>query len=392
MCSQNIETAIQTMEESIYFLITTPDTQPELYDTLHTLAARLGTRLGIPAPEPDTNLPYLLDLSQWIGYARAFALQQTPLPPASHSSVYLDQLFVNLMEQVKRQSSAALEQQMSRAFLSLKPEIRSILVDYVHRFPFWGDLRLNSGTGSMVTERAQCLKEHRKDFLWLYDRLADYRSRFSLLAVLNQWLFYDSLLLGKAKETIFEDYFDLDLPLLGDPQAVIADVGAFTGDTALAFQKVYGSCKKLYCYEVDPANCEKARKTLQTIPFAELRQKAVSAANGTIYLNVNSSDASASRTCSQGSVPIEAVTLDSDIPEPLSLIKMDIEGGEQEALAGCERHIREDRCQLAISVYHGNQDLWKIPRMIERFRSDYQFFLRYNGGNLFPTELIFFAL
>ena len=71
---------------------------------------------------------------------------------------------------------------------------------------------------------------------------------------------------------------------------------------------------------------------------------------------------------------------------------MDIEGAEQGALAGCARHIREDRPKLALSVYHNFEDLWKLPRMIEDLVPGYRFYFRYHGGDLWPSEITLLAL
>ena len=86
------------------------------------------------------------------------------------------------------------------------------------------------------------------------------------------------------------------------------------------------------------------------------------------------------------------MALDDDIGEPLTFIKMDIEGAEQAALRGCSQHIRKERPKLALSVYHNFEDLWKLPRMIEELVPGYRFFLRYHGGDLWPTEITLLAL
>lgn len=89
---------------------------------------------------------------------------------------------------------------------------------------------------------------------------------------------------------------------------------------------------------------------------------------------------------------IEIVSLDEDIREKITLIKMDIEGAEQDALTGCIRHIREEKPKLLISVYHNNEDIWKIPKMIYDMNEDYQFYLRSNGWQWGPAELVLFAI
>ena len=86
------------------------------------------------------------------------------------------------------------------------------------------------------------------------------------------------------------------------------------------------------------------------------------------------------------------VTLDEDIGEKLTMIKADIEGFEQEALLGAINHIKNDHPKLLISVYHKNEDLWKIPKMIKEIDPAYKFYLRYHGGNVYPTEITLIAI
>ena len=62
------------------------------------------------------------------------------------------------------------------------------------------------------------------------------------------------------------------------------------------------------------------------------------------------------------------------------------EGGEKEAIKGAKKHIKNDSPLLMIAVYHKHNDIWEIPKMIEEINSNYDFYLRYNGGCIFPTE------
>lgn len=71
---------------------------------------------------------------------------------------------------------------------------------------------------------------------------------------------------------------------------------------------------------------------------------------------------------------------------------MDIEGGEQDALKGCKRHILEEKPKLLICVYHNNHDIFEIPKLISSIRSDYKFYLRTNGNQWGPSETVLFAL
>ena len=74
---------------------------------------------------------------------------------------------------------------------------------------------------------------------------------------------------------------------------------------------------------------------------------------------------------------VNCVTLDEALSgaEP-TYLKMDIEGAELDALNGCHGIIQRVAPVLAISAYHLQDHLWKIPWLIQSFRSDYNFFLR----------------
>ena len=85
---------------------------------------------------------------------------------------------------------------------------------------------------------------------------------------------------------------------------------------------------------------------------------------------------------------MDIVRLDDDLPDGFTFLKMDIEGAEYNALLGAEQTIRRHSPKLAICVYHGYDDLWRIPALIESFNPNYTFYLRHNGGNLIPTEFV----
>lgn len=381
----------ETIQEAIAYLLTSETEDIQFYGNLYRLVDQWAQSIGCIPPTPSTGLGYLFDLNEWVGYTKALLEERCPLVPLGQVGVQVDAKFYELMQWIKSSTVDEIEKKMVKSFKKVHPQNRKSIQDYAKRFPMWGDIDANTGKGSMVYERAQCLKEHQKDFVWLYNRLCDHRSRYTLAAILNYWIYYDFVFLGKCREQLFPDYFDPDvLPISKDE--VIADIGAYIGDTAIQFAQLYGSCQKMYCYEIDPGNAETARKNTHHLSFVEIRQKAAADHNGTLCLNLNTNDSSASQVTEKGNTEIPAVTLDDDIKEPLTLIKMDIEGAEQSALRGCKRHIIQDKPKLAICTYHGNQDIWQIPRMIDAMRNDYKFYMRYNGGNLFPTEYVLFAI
>ena len=58
----------------------------------------------------------------------------------------------------------------------------------------------------------------------------------------------------------------------------------------------------------------------------------------------------------------------------VNVIKMDIEGGEGDALKGAQRTLREMKPRLMISVYHKYDDLWALRERIQAANPEYAFY------------------
>lgn len=65
---------------------------------------------------------------------------------------------------------------------------------------------------------------------------------------------------------------------------------------------------------------------------------------------------------------------------------------EQKALQGAQNHIKTSHPKLLISIYHSNEDIWQIPKMIKEMDNTYKFYLRYHGGPIYPTEITLIAI
>lgn len=121
-------------------------------------------------------------------------------------------------------------------------------------------------------------------------------------------------------------------------------------------------------------------------------QKGVGAQKSVMYLSTNSSSSSANRAESEENgdlkTEIEIVSIDEELEDTPTFIKMDIEGAEQGALLGCQKTIVQSHPKLAICTYHGYEDIWKVPFMIDCMYPKYKFYMRHYGGNLIPTEFV----
>ena len=261
-------------------------------------------------------------------------------------------------------------------------------MDYFRRFDLWGSFNPEYGDLTTLKLRAAALKRHTFDYIWLYRRLDDYLSKRTLYAIIANWTYFEFEQLRVVK-SIFMDYWEPDL-FLNNKDDVLVDCGAFTGDSIYNYVNMYGiGYKKIYAYEISPNTCIKLQENIDKakLPNVVVKQKGVGKEPGEFYINDNT-DTSANKIGNNGEVKVEVVRIDDDIEDKITFIKMDIEGAEYDALKGAEKTIRNNHPKLAICVYHGYEDIYRIPFMINEMNPNYKFYLRHNGGDLIPTEFV----
>jgi FkbM family methyltransferase len=202
----------------------------------------------------------------------------------------------------------------------------------------------------------------------------------AVLACANLWADEASQLeyLAQVRWRLHFDFAGLPDPVDGpmyfrqiENDEVFVDCGAFDGDTVRSFLRhTGGQFKRIYALEPDPANFQK----LTSIPGIAAKQAAVGRTNGMVPFSAGGGESS---SAGKGDSQVECVSLDQYLGgETPTLIKMDIEGFEPEALAGARQIIARDSPQLAISVYHAQEHLWEIPIQIQSYNPNYRFYLR----------------
>ena len=87
---------------------------------------------------------------------------------------------------------------------------------------------------------------------------------------------------------------------------------------------------------------------------------------------------------------IRIMRLDSlSLKRTPTFIKADIEGSEMSLLKGSKNTIHSIGSDLAISVYHKYDDIWKVPLLIKQINKNYRFYLRHATQSL--DDVILFA-
>jgi FkbM family methyltransferase len=267
-------------------------------------------------------------------------------------------------------------------------------VDYYNKYKLWGVIDPESGIYELADNRAIALVEHRQDFEWLYSRLCDFRSKRILTNILSYWLTSDYQKICQIQDKVFHQYFDLDL-VQCNKEEVFVDIGAYIGDTMVDYINTFGAdCyKRIYCYEIVPQNIEYILKNIELFSLKNviIREKGAGCKSGNLFISDNTVS-SVSKLSENGEITVPVAAIDDDIDEPVTFIKMDIEGAEEEALMGCQKKIAENHPKLALSVYHNHKDLWKLARIIDETDPTYRFYLRYHGEALLPTEYLLYAI
>ncbi len=305
----------------------------------------------------------------------------------------IDKNFNDLVKEIKSLDEYELYYRIRKNFDNVSKEIQTSCITFFNQFKYWGIIDIENNNYEEIKLKAKELYEHIDDFAWVYNHLCDYRSKKTFYSILSNWYRYDFLSTYQSKEYMFDDYFDLDIVKCSNDE-VIVDLGAYTGDTVLSYIKNYGknSYKKIYCYEITPSIFEQLKNNLKNLDNIEYRLKGISDEKCTMSINNNEESLSANTLSIDNNGDVDVTTLDLDIDETITLIKADIEGFEQKAINGGKNHILNDHPKLLISVYHNNQDLWKIPKMIYEMHNDYKFYLRYNSSPIYPTEITLIAI
>lgn len=313
-----------------------------------------------------------------------------PFTPENH----IDQAFLEFMNYIWSNSGEMLLTVMRERleqFRASSEESYRRFVQYFSEFPLWGSLDPDNGDWETFEFRARTLKQRSYEFLWLYRRLADAQSKRTLLAILKNWAVLDFTDVMKVK-SIFPDYYEPDI-FPNNKGDVFVDVGAYTGDSIQSYVSMYGTgYRKIYAFEISEESVRQLKENTRDLHDVTIIQKGAGAEKSVMYLNSNASSDSANRAEAgnggDAGTEVEIATIDDEIQDIPTFIKMDIEGAEQDALLGCQKTISSHHPKLAICTYHGYEDIWKVPFMIDCMYPDYKFYMRHYGGNCPPTEFV----
>lgn len=217
------------------------------------------------------------------------------------------------------------------------------------------------------------LLQQSNDIAAAFELLHDEFSRLSFAAQLQLRLRADFDCIGTPLpgDQYFPGLFSIST------EECFVDCGSYTGDTIQSFiAQTNNRFRKVIAFEADPSVLPGLQTFMNGIgPRAVLHNAAVGAHHGVVHFAGDGIGGGCITAASGIEVP--CVRLDDALAkEHVSLIKMDIEGAELQALEGAHRVIWRDRPVLAICGYHKPDHLWRVLASLKNLAPDSALFLR----------------
>lgn len=176
-------------------------------------------------------------------------------------------------------------------------------------------------------------------------------------------------------------------------QKAVFDVGAYHGDTAILFLRLFKP-KRIYSYEPNREAYDQLRKFIKANDLHERihpRLKGLSNKKDWLY-----SDGMmlADKGARDKSRCVEITTIDEEVDllgVDVGLIKLDVEGFESLVVEGAMETIRKYKPILCICIYHRPSDFFELKPKLEAMNLGYKFLIRRSELASPLTDLVLIA-
>lgn len=208
----------------------------------------------------------------------------------------------------------------------------------------------------------------------VYDSLADDYSRKVYANILNFKISGKIEYLSAVTSSKAEIYKKIIKPGLGE---VYVDLGAYNGDTIRELLEfTHGKYASVYALEPDRKNFKKLAKFVDGMKHVYAYNSAAWCVDTELPFAAKAGRQSAITAASENMV--EARSVDTILDgKPASIIKMDVEGFEREAIWGAALTISHYSPKLMVSLYHRNEDIFELPLLIRKLNPDYKLYVRH---------------
>lgn len=219
---------------------------------------------------------------------------------------------------------------------------------------------------------------------------------------------FDKKLIGINKENVFKLHFNslygygdfkyrIRVQYFGESflrpvkNEVFVDCGAFLLDSTLDFIAwCFDDYKKVYALEPCREIYNEALKISKNLDIKniEIINSGVWSSKTSVLFDDKEAGAG-SISLTSGS-KVDVVDIDSVVgDDKVTLIKMDIEGSESDAIVGATNTIKRCRPRLLICGYHLKNDCIKLVKEVLSINSDYKVYIRHYNFNAYETVIYF---
>tara|TARA_Y200000002_G_C22662279_1_gene656337 strand:+ start:725 stop:1789 length:1065 start_codon:yes stop_codon:yes gene_type:complete len=228
-------------------------------------------------------------------------------------------------------------------------------------------------------------KLNREKYLRIYNLLNDNESKQQFKKIINFRLSSNLKFMRGFCENQKNQYFENFLQLKS--QETFIDVGCFDGHTSKMFIKnTKGKFNAIHIFEPDNMNMVSCKQNLKEYKNIHYYSFGLSRKKQKLYF---SNQGSRSKAVKKGKNIINVDRLDNFDLENCTFIKMDIEGGERDAILGMKNTIIKFHPKIAVSVYHKYNDFIEIPKLILGINKNYKIFLRHYTEGVDETVMFF---
>ncbi|MBR1592396.1 MAG: FkbM family methyltransferase [Ruminococcus sp.] len=227
------------------------------------------------------------------------------------------------------------------------------------------------GTGLFTYE--YCMQNAQK-IREVYDSLADDYSREVYANIINFKISGKIDYLTPVTTPKSEIYRKIIKPVTTE---TYVDLGAYNGDTIkelMEFTK--GKFSAVYAFEPDRKNFKKLSKFTDGMSNINTYNAAAWCIDTELPFAAKSGRQSA--ISANSGIMIKALSVDSVLRrKPATIIKMDVEGFEREAIWGSAYTIAHYAPKMMVALYHRNEDIFELPLLIKMLNPNYKLYIRH---------------
>ncbi len=227
------------------------------------------------------------------------------------------------------------------------------------------------GTGLFTYD--YCI-EHAKEIQQVYDLLADNQSKKVYASIINFKISGDIKYLENITSEKMDIYKEIIKPNLNEHYV---DLGAYNGDTIKELLEITrNKFVRIYALEPDRKNFRKLEKYVDGKEHIYIYNNAAWCTD--TQLPFSSKAGRNSSLANRGVKYIDSRSVDSILSgREATIIKMDVEGAEREALWGSCLTITKYNPRLMVSLYHRNEDIFELPLLVHKLNPRYKLYIRH---------------